>query len=237
VVPARRALLVPVAAVAVWAVVAATSLRMGEAVKTGPSLIADGRQAITGFLDLDNPITAEQTDAATVKAYRTMTDGIWNDRTRTAIVPGPGVPTPLAFAFGIGVGGFAGGDEVQLLDRLGLADAITARLQVDEPGFIGHEKPLPDAWLAARITDRPVPPDSLGKGLFSVPLYESPTGRLDADAAAAREALQCGDLKELRDAISSSLTPGRAVENMWRSFGLTRLKVPPDPNVARDELC
>src|SRR5262249_32050551 len=50
----------------------------------------------------------------------------------------------------VGVLGYAAGPRVHVVDRLGLGDAIAARLRVERRGRPGHEKWLPDEWVAGR---------------------------------------------------------------------------------------
>jgi arabinofuranosyltransferase len=236
VIPVRRVLIVPVAALAVWGLVAATSLRMEGSVIAGRSLIANGHAVATGATKMANPVTKEQNGFG-IERWDHIDTGIWNDTVKVDVAPKPGIRQPLSAMSGVGVGGYTIGDRVYVLDRLGLGDALTARLEVDRPGFIGHEKVLPDAWLAARVTNDDVPPGSFGKGVFGTELYVSPPGRADADADVARRVLRCSSLARLQHAISDPWTVGRAMRNIGESFGLTRLKVPPDPNEALRQLC
>ncbi len=53
----------------------------------------------------------------------------------------------------IGQGPYELGPPVRILDLLGLADPLTAHLQLTRRGlFPGHEKPLPTPWIAALVT-------------------------------------------------------------------------------------
>lgn len=58
-----------------------------------------------------------------------------------------------------------------------------------------------------------------------------------ARVAAARAALACGDLAELRRAVEDRLTSRRFLENMRLAWRLTRLRIPADPPAAQRELC
>ncbi|HXH56701.1 hypothetical protein [Iamia sp.] len=149
----------------------------------------------------------------------------------------PRLPTPATAQFGVGVTGYSFGPDVHVIDRLGLDDPLTARFRIDRPGFIGHEKPIPKAWLAARVATGPVDPEVFGGDGLATPLHESRGDRFDEDVAIAREVLDCEPLRELRNATTEPFTPGRALSNLWRAPGLTRLVVPPAPADARDELC
>lgn len=117
----------------------------------------------------------------------------------------------------IGVTGYAAGPEVFIVDRLGLADPFASRLQLTTRGRPGHEKWLPNAWYQARFT----PPDS----------------RDDPAVRAAREALTCGELATLHEALTASLSPTRFVVNLRRSRAFTRLQIPSDPLIAQAQFC
>lgn len=154
-----------------------------------------------------------------------------------AVDPPGDLPTPAYASFGIGVAGYVYGPDVHLIDMLGLADPVTARFELARPGLTGHEKPVPPAWLAARISTGPVDPDALPHPVFGRPLWDSPDDRLDADAEAARAALHCGDLSDLAGATRDRLTPSRFVANILDAPRLTALTVPPNPTAARQRFC
>ena len=90
-------------------------------------------------------------------------------------------------------------------------EAGTGRL-AGRPGVRRHGAP------------RAHPPPAIG-----FPLYVSPAGQLSADAAAARHAVDCGELADLHEAVHDDLTVGRFLQNIWESPRLTRLEVPPTP--------
>jgi arabinofuranosyltransferase len=120
----------------------------------------------------------------------------------------------------IGLPGMAAGPEVYVLDRLGLADAYTARLRLEERRRPGHDKPLPLSWVWGRYgAAGTVPPDV----------------RDDATAAAA--AMTCPPLHALDAAITQPLTARRFVGNIAAAAALTRLRFPSDPTAAATELC
>ncbi len=239
-IPVRRGVALGVAAgVAVWAVVTAGFLRVGDARLVNRSLIADGRAAVVEFLDVDHPVTAEDQGwgPGSAQAASLVNGPVTVDQQPVAVTPPPQLSTPAAALNGVGVTGYAAGTDVFIIDRLGLADPLTARFALDRAGFIGHEKPIPKPWLGARISTEPVDPGQLGDDLFATPLYASPAGRFDQDVADARAALDCAPLRELRAATTARLTPGRAWANLWRAPERTRLEVPPSPSEARAELC
>jgi len=151
--------------------------------------------------------------------------------------PPADLPTPASAGFGVGVSGYAYGTDVYIIDLLGLADPVTGRFELTRPGSTGHEKPMPAAWLAARVSTEPVDPEALPRPAYTTPLYESPEGRFDADTAAARAALRCGELRDLTAAVREPLTPGRFLSNLVSAPRYTALSVPPDPEAARDRFC
>jgi arabinofuranosyltransferase len=55
--------------------------------------------------------------------------------------------------------------------------------------------------------------------------------------AAAREALGCGELARILEAVEQPMTPGRFIRNIGVSLSTARFRLPPDPIAARDELC
>jgi arabinofuranosyltransferase len=225
--------------VVVWALVAGSTLR-----RDPDGVVADlfVGEAYEGQRSQYGPgaVTAED-------------QGWGRDRVRELFPPGTEVrlPEPLPGAkprdgggsrpvyasYGIGVGGYALGDGVYVLDMLGLADPLGSRFELERPGSTGHEKPIPAAWLAARVSDRPVPRGSLPEPPIVIPLYESPPGRFDADTEAARRTLGCGGLVDLGHAVHDRLTPGRFLRNLVGSLALTRLTVPADPGEAEQQLC
>ncbi len=222
-----------------WGVVAAGWLRPGEAVIVNSSIIADGRSAIVGHLDVDHPVTAEEQGwgRGGTRAAEVTADTVVVDRNVVPALPPADLRTPATAQFGIGVTGYSVDLDVFVIDRLGLADPVTARFVVEEAGFIGHEKPIPQAWLAARISTEPVDPALLGGDGFATTLFTSSAGSWDDDVEAARAAWECPPLRELRDATREPFTVGRAWRNLWRAPRLTRVEVDPDPHEALADLC
>ena len=120
----------------------------------------------------------------------------------------------------IGMVGFGAGRDVWIVDALGLADPLAARLQRDVIGLPSHEKRLPEAWIVARFASV----DERG----GIPLRE---------VDAARRALRCGDLARLLEATAAPLTPELFATNIRNAFGLSMLRIPADPVVAEERLC
>ena len=233
VVPLRRPLLAPAVGVAAWTAFTAGWLRVAGTDVAGHTIIADGRAAIVGFLDEAHPVTTD--DVGTGDVPLGVTEGVWVDARR---LPVEGVREPVVVLRGVGVTGYALGPDVYVFDRLGLANAFVSRFDVEQPGLVGHEKPAPAAWIEALVVaigSGPVDAGAFGRDALAVPLHVSTDPR--GDVAAARRALACDPLVELHDAVRARLTVGRAFENLWRSVALTRLRIPPDPVQAAEDLC
>jgi arabinofuranosyltransferase len=236
-VPVRRSwAAVPMVAVALWALVSAGTLRNHGHVEVNRTLIGNGRGAFDSF---ENPVTAEDQGWGkdSDRARRLRNHVVAVAEQELDVSAPSGLRTPAVALHGVGVSGYSLGIDVYVVDRLGLGDPLTSRFRLTEPGFIAHEKPIPRSWLAARLSTGPLEEDDLGLDGFASPLYESPTGRFDHDTAVARTVLACRPLRELREATTEPLTLGRALSNLWRAPGLTRLQVAPSPEQARSELC
>lgn len=72
------------------------------------------------------------------------------------------------------------------------------------------------AWLVARFTD-------------------SPAGGDDPVVAAARRALERDGIRDVVDAVTGAMTPGRFLDNVKRASRLTALRIPADPREAERE--
>jgi arabinofuranosyltransferase len=238
----RPALVAPAVAVLVvglWAVMVAGWVRPGGVTTVGRSFVTDGRQAFVDASGIRNPVTAEQQGwgKSSAPAARIRAQAITVGSQPMDVTPAPGLDTPMVAIHGVGVSGYSVGTGVYVLDQLGLGDPITSRFRLTKPGLIGHEKPQPMPWLAARLSEDPIDPASLGGSGFALPLYVSAPGRFPDDVDAARRALECRPLRDLHAALSRPLTIGRAASNVWHSFANTRLQIDPDPHRAERELC
>jgi arabinofuranosyltransferase len=132
----------------------------------------------------------------------------------------PGVAADLvAVRNNIGLSGYAAGSRVHVVDRLGLGDPLGSRLRLERRGRPGHEKALPDSWAVAR---------------FGAP---AGTGTEEAAVEAARAALACDQLRALLAAVEAPLTPGRFAANVRAAGRLTALRIPADPQAARQQAC
>jgi arabinofuranosyltransferase len=235
VVPVRHAVQwVTTAAVAVWALVCGTQLRVPY-VMTAEGL-TDERVFYTVGTKRSNPVTAGDfvrhpfhEDA--VEARRLRREGqrvvAWRPDYRAYGFSTAPLRADFAFpvAFSsdyVGVLGFVAGPDVYVADRMGLGDTVAARVEITGRGRPGHEKQLPMAWVLGRVADPAAPP---------------PEGVSLAATEAARAALQCGDLAELQRATTGRLTPGRFLRNLGVALRLQNFRVDRDPLVAESELC
>jgi len=120
----------------------------------------------------------------------------------------------------IGRIGYAAGPGLWIVDRYGLADPVAGRLRLEGPRRRrpGHEKELPLPWALARFAD---------------------PATVDRDPAvrAARAAAGCGALRDVLAGVTAPLTAGRFAENVGVALRTRSLRVPPDPERARRELC
>lgn len=134
-------------------------------------------------------------------------------------------------AANIGVLGMAAGADVRVVDVLGLADPLGARLRrtvhsrppEHANSLPGHEKALNLSWVVARFVAEGV----------TIP----PNGPSAAAVEDARQTLRCPPLRRLLDATSDRLTPGRFLRNMFEAVRLHGLRIDNDPALARARLC
>jgi arabinofuranosyltransferase len=110
-----------------------------------------------------------------------------------------------------------------VVDLLGLANPLGARLTVTAPGHTGHEKFLSAAWVLAEYGHPGI--------IASMPDEER------AKIAAAKHALTCGDLAELLAAARDPMTPSRFWNNLVGAWHRTAVVVPADPVDAERRFC
>ncbi len=159
--------------------------------------------------------------------------------------PSAAGPQRVVGLYGIGLLSFAVSPDVRVIDLLGLANPVDAHVKLEHRGLNSHERPLPMPWFVALTV-----PD--GAPYRTVPLYSGAEqrehlvfapqiGRPDtpfADrVAAARRALQCGDLAGLRQSYTAPMTPGRFVSNVLRAPSRTFFVFPAEPSDAVRALC
>jgi arabinofuranosyltransferase len=231
------------AVVAAWALVAAVALRPAQ---FGDNPIEDGFIATPP----SGEVTADDIESIGLNRMQTLLDeqgsafeaGI--GRFEALPFPlDPDVRVPIAVLRGVGLTAFVAGTDTHVLDAYGLADTITAHLERPHPGgrlfpAAGHEKPLPDPWIVARLIEpgaelagNPLP--DFGPGL--IPRTDG--AEFVEQVAWARAALACPDIAALVDAASADLTAGQLLDNLLGSFGNARLRIPPDPEAAYRRFC
>ena len=239
VVPVRRWHGVMVAVIVVpWAIACILWLRVPYLGTIGTAGIADEHGVHVAGMARAHPVTIEDYDEAYVtrdgRALRALAatrhvlllrDEITPERPAPPEMPlAPGVSARVVAARpNIGLLGYAAGPDVHVVDRLGLGDALAARLRVESRGRPGHEKWLSDAWLVGRFGDRA---GTLPVGAPS-----------ESDVAAARTALACAPVRQLLEAIEAPMTPKRFLRNIVQAWGGWRLQLDPDPARAAAEVC
>lgn len=138
---------------------------------------------------------------------------------------GTHVAASLAFVAGrLGTGGSLMSTDEIVVDTLGLANPIGARIPINLPNEgPGHQKLLGRSWLLADFGD---------------PAHDHDRSGADAvNIRAARHAMSCGALAELLASVREPLTIGRFFRNLTGSIGRTRLVIPDDPLEAERKFC
>ena len=223
---------VGIAAVAGWAVICALWLRppYAGAGVTGPDGITDERGFYAYHMKTPNPVRIAQ--YARHPYFATFEQELARHDRAVLLPSGDGwvpaaplaasVPAPFRVVVGaeaVGILGYIAGPSVRVIDRQGLADPIASRLLLATRGRPGHEKHLPEAWILARFAAR-----------------EAAVAAMPASGDAAR-ALECGELADLLRAVNGRLTPPGFIANMRAAWRLSQLRVPADPEAARERFC
>ena len=241
VVPAARRFAASLALVP-WAVVAAVALRPPD-VLPGPAFLVPPVGNVTtndvgwGPASPNRPPFGPDTLVVQGTSRQTGYQ-------RLDVPASPGVPRPALVSYAAGIAGYAIGNKLYVLDELGLADPLTARLITPTyTGFNpppGHEKLLPKPWIVARLVPEGTTVNRDELPTFSLAPDLAPS-RSDADfqqqVVWARAAINCGPLRRLDRDVSAPLTPARFLGNLVDSFANTFLRVPPDPETAYHQLC
>jgi arabinofuranosyltransferase len=226
VVPLRRPYALS-AAVLPWALVCGLSLRSW----------ADDNTPYRQFVTVEDFAWGEGQGAS---AFFTG-HGFYHSSERFDARPARGRQASVA-AFGIGLPAYGLGNDVYIIDLLGLADPFTARLELRRRGFIpGHEKPIPSAWLVARYTEPEpeVTEDRFYRGSFGIIQLDDHgrQGSFRERVALARQVLQCGEVRDLERSYRRNLTPAVFLRNLVEAIPRYRLRIPVEPADARAEFC
>ncbi|CAL9577051.1 Terminal beta-(1-_2)-arabinofuranosyltransferase [Streptomyces sp. enrichment culture] len=126
----------------------------------------------------------------------------------------------------LGVTGAAAPLDAYVNDAWGLASPIGAHLALERWSWPGHEKFLRNHWVFAEwAAKRPPQRDLLRAG--------APREAVEA----ARAALGCGDLAELRESVRAPLTAERFWRNLTGAVERTRFRFARWPAAAQQALC
>jgi arabinofuranosyltransferase len=249
------------AALVVWAIACAAVMRPAHFRTLSLLAIGDHRSLTVAVAKNPHPVTTDDfrvserykvgvrlRDAAAKGETLVLTDGIYAP---PSLIPRPGEKPTIA-TLAIGLTGYVAGPHVDVFDRLGLADWMTARFELNQRGTAGHEKLTPPVWMYARIGDpppfkKPTAADREVERKFlanATPAEREAYYRLvngivstPASRRQARHALQCGGLADLHHAVGDDLSVSRFFRNIVQSPRLTLLRVSPDPEHAERALC
>lgn len=117
----------------------------------------------------------------------------------------------------MGIMGNVVGADVHLVDHMGLTDPVAARIKITHRSRPGHERALPNRWLAGR--------------------FAKEKSSRDPAVHAAYRAMRCGPLAELMRSVREPLTARRFAKNMTLAWRHHRLQIPPDPFEAERQFC
>jgi arabinofuranosyltransferase len=205
------------------------------------TLRSDRDQNVAFGTGAENPVVVEDFgwgDGGGQQAFFTG-EGVYYGIKRLPAAPVGGRKAEVA-SYGVGIVGYALGTDVYVLDVLGLGDAFTAHLELENRGPTAHEKPLPAPWIAARLTE---PGADLDASDFPLPVLkvrqiDRPDGQsFDHRVEIARETLECGDLRDFLQSYTGTLTVGRFFENIVVAAHNNEFRIPPEPRNARDRFC
>jgi arabinofuranosyltransferase len=163
---------------------------------------------------------------------------------RAALTPGPvlmygpedSIAAPARADAGVDVamtGGFLGVTgsvaplDYRVVDMFGLTYPIGGHFELADRGDLpGHEKLLSVIWLFADYAD----PGAQAQGRL-------PAVALQVSIAAARRALNCGELQELQESVREPMSWHRCHKNLVGSLRRTQLRIPLDPFTAEARFC
>ena len=240
VIPWRPLFRAPLVVVGIWALIAIVFLRPSIHEQIVPLThydVADGRALMRGLTKpghrpvlatdfvFDDGVRAkrleEQGARALVTAARVLPDAT---PARTTLV------TPAS-----GISGYRAGPEVLVQEVNSLGDPVGSRMPPTPFSHPGHRKREEWPWILA-LTTRPGSEDGLDVRTLEKTDFPAPELK-PGEVAAARHALRCGALAELRDATRDPLTASRFWSNLTGAIGRSRLEVPRDPFAAERKFC
>ena len=227
-----------------WAMVCAFSLRSTDDSQwsTTPFIMVNGHGNVSPPRDLSG--------SGGENSQWTPAPGVYAEFGRPGIphrldvVPAPGIHSPIIATSWIGTEPYELGTGVQFLDLLGLADPLTAHLELTHRGrYSGHEKPLPTPWIAALLTANGSSTAAFDTiqdqrpAQFTALIPTVSGQQLQIETAWARAALQCPAIHDLEYGPGSPLTVESFFSNIVHSFSRTTLRIPPNPETAYHQFC
>jgi len=226
----------------VWSLVCAASMRVDTARNGVGARTDDERAYYVVFTDASHPTDSGDYVRTHRRTQQALAEEIAAGR-RTLVYYGPGleetiVKVPLrddvpgrgaVIGVYLGTAGMLAPDDVRVVDFWGLVNPIGARLEhpVTKPG---HSKPLSNVWLLADYADPAAP---LNTSRSFAETHDATIEQVEA----ARRALECGDLTELRESTREPMTAGRFWKNLTGSWHRTHITIPPNPIDAEREFC
>lgn len=229
--PLRRAALAVLLPIAVWALFTGVTLRRLDSSKRGWYEDWDEHEAYIEFTKDANgidPVLFVQGTPAPVVMGEARRKGsppllVWDANGHYTLLD-PAIDAQFALVAGrLGTAGVTVESDDIVVDMLGLANPLGARITPTFPGRTGHEKLLPAPWVLAEYAH----PDVIA----SLPDNER------APVEAAKRALQCGDLAELIASVREPMSASRFWKNLTGAWRRTRLVVPNDPIKAEFKFC
>ncbi|MBA3502867.1 MAG: discoidin domain-containing protein [Myxococcota bacterium] len=230
VLPVRRFTIPAIAVLTCWTLYVATKFGDGESHTQGVR-IEDERWGYAQWTGKKNPIHSRvfiRADRpASDKAKKAVANGerLFISQLGFTTPIDKALDAPIVYAAGrLGTGGAVAPLDSIVADTLGLAHPLGARITPTLPGYTGHEKVLPWAWMFADFGDPAHDDDNV----------ENTPGYL---VRAARRAMQCGELAELLASVREPMSPSRFWKNLTGSVSRTRLVIPNDPVEAEQKFC
>ncbi|MYY84031.1 hypothetical protein GT044_22665 [Streptomyces sp. SID335] len=223
-VPLTRVWGVAALVVGVWAVACAGALRVPYEGRIGAGGIADERGVYVRQNAAPHPLHHDFAGQPGNRAYGALVREAARSGAPTLLLAqtpvAGGAPGVTGVYNTLGFSGSVVPLSGAALDPIGLAYPLAAHSEGIVNGRVGHDKRLPDEWIVAE------------RGAADVPEGLDPE-RVDA----ARRALRCGPLAELRAATRAPLTMGRFWRNLTGAMERTSFRFPNDPVRAERQLC
>ena len=226
--PATRRSSLVLVVLACWGIFFGATVQSREGIVKNP-MVGDERLGYINFTRTQHPTDEDPFVAALGVASHAVDDAVREHRRLLVTEEGqqlglaPNHAAPVAVAVGrLGVGGALVPLDGTVVDTLGLANPLGARITITQPkGAPGHQKTLPWAWVLAD---------------FAAADVAAP----DADAtaiAAARHAMSCGELAELIGSAREPMSWSRFWANVRGSVRRTLLVIPANPMEAERVFC